>query len=395
MSQNYFNFFLLLIIFCFTGINTSCKTEETDVIVGAEQVESYYPIIKDKKIGLVVNNTSLIGEMHLVDFLLSKKINIKAIFAPEHGFRGNNEAGEDIKNALDPKTGIPIISLYGEKKKPSDYDLKGIDAIIFDIQDVGCRFFTYISTLHYVMEACASNNILLIILDRPNPNGDYIDGPVLNKELKSFIGTDPLPIVHGCTIGELALMINSEGWLNNNLRCRLEIITCKNYNHSIIYSPPVKPSPNLPNITAIRLYPSLCLFESTNVSIGRGTLFPFQTIGYPDSSFGNFTFTPASIIGVSNNPLHNEKLCYGDDLRNTETNKKFTLSYFICYFNKFSEKNLFWNSRRWIDLLTGDPNFYNQINLGLNEEEIRKSWQPDLEKYKATRSKYLLYPDFK
>ena len=389
-----FNFFLLFLIFISTGIKAFCETTELKIVTGAEQFEKYQPLIKDKKICLVVNNTSRIGDKHLVDFLLSQEIKIKSIYAPEHGFRGNIEAGEEINNVIDTETGIPIISLYGKKKKPSDSELKGIDVIIFDIQDVGCRFFTYISTLHYVMEACASNNILLIILDRPNPNGDYVDGPVLNKQLKSFIGTDPLPIVHGCTIGELALMINGEEWLEGKNKCPLEIISCKNYTHSMIYAPPIKPSPNLPNITSIRLYPSLCLFEATNISIGRGTEFPFQVVGYPNSSFGNFKFTPLPIMGVSNNPLHNGSLCYGVDLRNVETNQKFTLSYFINSFKKFTDKELFWNSQKWIDLLTGDPYFYYQINNGLNEDEIRKSWQSDLEKYKATRSKYLLYPDF-
>ncbi len=383
-----FNIFLLTVFYCKGDVGTG------KIISGADQYEIYLPILRNKQVGLVVNQTSTMSKGHLVDFLKSEDIKIKAIFAPEHGFRGNSERGAKIENSKDDKTGIRIISLYGDNKKPTWSSLIGIDILIFDIQDVGCRFFTYISTLHYVMEACAENNILLMILDRPNPNGDYVDGPVLKKEMQSFVGMHPIPIVHGCTIGELAQMINSEGWLENKMKCRLKIIPCKNYTHKDIYCPPVKPSPSLTNLLSIRLYPSLCLFESTKISIGRGTDYPFQVIGYPDKTFGKYSFIPVSKKGVSDNPTQKDKICYGDDLRSSSINEKFSLSYFIGYYNKFTNKDLFWDNKKWIGKLTGDPRFYDQITEGMNETEIRKSWQPDLEKYKAIRVKYLLYPDF-
>lgn len=394
MKRINFNFILLFTLFLFTVIYCKGDAGTSKIITGAEQFETYLPLLKDKRIGLVVNQTSILSKGHLVDFLKSEGVKIKAIFAPEHGFRGNSERGAKIENSRDEKTGIKIISLYGNNKKPTSASLSDIDILIFDIQDVGCRFFTYISTLHYVMESCAENNILLMILDRPNPNGDYVDGPVLKKEMQSFVGMHPIPIVHGCTIGELAQMINGEGWLENKMKCRLKIITCKNYTHKDIYGPPVKPSPSLPNLLSIRHYPSLCLFEATKISIGRGTDYPFQVIGYPDKTFGEYSFIPVSKKGVSDNPTQKDKICYGDDLRSSSINEKFSLSYFIGYYNKFTNKDLFWDNKKWIGKLTGDPRFYDQITEGLKETEIRKSWQFDLEKYKAIRAKYLLYPDF-
>ena len=364
------------------------------IITGANQPRLYIPYLKNRKIALMVNPSSTVDTTHLIDFLLSKKVNIKKVFALEHGLRGNAANGEEIESSTDKKTGLPIVSLYGERKKPNAEDLNGIDLIIFDIQDVGCRFFTYISSLHYLMESCAENNVELIILDRPNPNGDYVAGPILDPNLKSFVGIDPIPIVHGCTIGELALMLNGEGWLSNGERCKLKVIPVKNYTHKTNYSLPVKPSPNLPNDLAIRLYPSLCLFEATNVSIGRGTYFPFQVIGFPRYHDSTFTFTPVSIPGMSNHPVHENELCRGIDLRELTSPPQFTLSYFIHLFNQFTDKEDFWKSKRWIELLTGDKEFYQHINDGWNEEQIKATWEEDIKHYLNTRKKYLLYPDF-
>jgi uncharacterized protein YbbC (DUF1343 family) len=387
-----FNFHFIISILLFQTITVVCIGKT--IIPGAGQPEEYIPMLTGKNVGLVVNQTSLVNNIHLVDFLLSKSIAVKEIFVPEHGFRGEVEAGETVTNSVDPESGIPIISLYGKNKKPSDENLSGLDVLVYDIQDVGCRFFTYISTLQYVMEVCSGKNITLLILDRPNPNGDYIDGPVLKPEMKSFVGLYPIPVVYGCTIGELARMINGEGWMGNGVKCNLKIVPVKNYTHPDVYELPVKPSPNLPNYQAVRLYPSLCFFEATNVSIGRGTTFPFQVIGFPDPSFGSFSFTPVSIKGMSKIPLHRNRECFGIDLRNEKEIPRFTLKYFIDFYNRFKNSVEFWNSEKWIGQLSGDPNFYNQINSGLCETEIRKNWQPDLEKYRSMRKKYLLYPDF-
>lgn len=367
-----------------------CQT----ITPGANQPEEYTERLKYKKIGLVINHTSLVFDQNLADFLLQKEIEIHTIFAPEHGFRGNAAPGEKINDQIDEKTGISITSLYGKNRKPSAEMMKELDLLVFDIQDVGCRFYTFISTLHYVMEACAENNKKLIILDRPNPNGDYVAGAILKPEFKSFVGIDPIPVVHGCTIGELALMINGEGWLENGIKCDIEIVKVKNYKHSDHYSLPVRPSPNLPNDLSIRLYPSLCFFEATHVSIGRGTDFPFQVIGYPDEKMGNFTFTPVDIAGVVSNPIQKGKLCYGVDLRLTSEAPKFTLKYLIDWNNKFNQENDFLSSERWLNLLSGSDELIKSIREGKTEEEILESWQPELEAYKMIRKKYLLYPDF-
>lgn len=382
-------FFLLLITILFYN----CSAQE-HIVVGAEQSENYLPILKDQKIALMVNQSSMNGNVHLVDFLLAKNIIIQKIFAVEHGFRGNAANGEGVNDSLDLKTGIPIESLYGKKKKPNREDLQNIDIVIFDIQDVGCRFYTYISSLYYLMEACAENDVKLLVLDRPNPNGDYVDGPVLDMQLKSFVGLLPIPVVHGCTVGELAQMVNGEGWLPNNLKCNVTIIPVKNYTHSLHYSLPIKPSPNLPNDLSIRLYPSLCFFEATNVSIGRGTEFPFQVIGYPNCELGNFSFTPKTIKGVSTHPIFEDEKCTGIDLRQMEDAPHFTLKYFIQFANEFNDKAAFWKSKRWIELLSGSSQFYDQINNGLSEQEIRQTWQPELNEYTKMRKSYLLYPDF-
>jgi uncharacterized protein YbbC (DUF1343 family) len=361
---------------------------------GAGQPELYLPFLEGKSVALLVNQTSTVRNVHLIDFLMSRGINVKQIFAAEHGIRGLADAGEHLAHGTDQNTGLPIISLHGDQKKPTAEQMEGIDIVLFDVQDVGCRFFTYISTMHYLMEACAENGKTIIVLDRPNPNGDYIDGPVLDISLASFVGMHPIPIVHGCTIGELALMINGEKWLKNGIEADLKVIPVKNYNHTQRYSLPVKPSPNLPNDLSVRLYPSLCLFEATNVSIGRGTYFPFQVIAYPRAGFGNFAFTPVSIEGMSKDPLHLNTTCYGDDLRLLDNIPTFTLSFFLDCFKKVGDEKLFWKSRRWIDLLVGDPQFYQQVNQGWSEQEIRNTWAEGLENYSKIRKKYLIYPDF-
>jgi len=363
----------------------------TALIPGAEQFEQYLPQIQHKRLALVVNQTSRIGDNHLVDALLQKGVSIEKIFSPEHGFRGNADAGEQIANGTDPTTGLPLVSLYGKNKKPTAEQLKEVDVVIFDIQDVGVRFYTYISTLHYVMEACAENGIKLIVLDRPNPNGDYVDGPVLREKYRSFVGLDPLPIVHGLTVGELAEMINGEKWLKGGLECELTVVSVQNYTHDTPFLLPVKPSPNLPNAQSIRLYPSLCLFEGTRISIGRGTTFPFQVIGYPDRHFGGFSFTPESIEGMAKYPKHENQLCFGVDLR-TKKAKKFNLQHLIYFYLKADFKDEFFND--FFDKLAGNSELREQIKAGFDEKEIRLSWAEDLLKYKEIRKKYLLYPDF-
>ncbi|MEM9824359.1 MAG: DUF1343 domain-containing protein, partial [Bacteroidota bacterium] len=293
--------------------NSQDPEELATILTGAEQIDRYLPKLSGKKIAMVVNQTSRVGDQHLVDALVQKGVQIKGIFAPEHGFRGKADAGEKVQDGKDAKTGVPLISLYGKKKKPGKEDLQGIDLVLFDIQDVGARFYTYISTMHYVMEACAENQLPLLILDRPNPNGHYVDGPILAGTHQSFVGMHPVPIVHGMTVGEYAQMINGEGWLAGGIQCTLEVIPCKYYDHQRFYALPLKPSPNLPNMTAIYLYPSLCLFEGTQLSVGRGTNRQFQIYGHPDLSVGSFEFRPASMEGAKY-PKHEGKLCRGVDL---------------------------------------------------------------------------------
>ena len=368
------------------------KPIKAKVITGAEQTELYAPSLKNKKIALLVNQTSLITSTHLVDSLLNLKLNIVKIFSPEHGFRGNAANGEKVSNELDAKTGLPIISLYGKNKKPTAESLQDVDVVIFDIQDVGARFYTYISTLHYLMDACAENNKELWVLDRPNPNGYYIDGPILEKNFQSFIGLDPLPIVHGLTVGEYAQLLNGEKWLAEGKVCKLKVISCKNYTHKDRYSLPVKPSPNLPNDLAIKLYPSICLFEGTSISVGRGTEFPFQVIGSPNKNNGNFTFTPKSIEGVAKNPPYEGQLCYGIDFRNEIIPDGFTLKYVIELYNKAEDKEKFFTA--FFDKLVGNDKLKEQIKKGMSESEIKKTWQDELNRYKVVRKKYLLYPDF-
>ncbi len=374
-------------------VKSQTVTNDTNkIITGAERINKYLPILKNKRVALLVNQTSLVGTTHLVDTLLSLGIKIEKIFAPEHGFRGKQERGINFKNGKDPKTGISIISLIGKKKKPSAKDLSDVDIVIYDLQDVGARFFTYISSMFLLMQSCADNNKTLIILDNPNPNGDYVAGPVLDTvHFRSFVGMLPIPVVYGMTPAELALMINGEGWLKGHKKCKLIIIKNKNYTHSKHYSLPVKPSPNLPNDLSIRLYPSLCFFEATNFSIGRGTDFPFQVIGFPDKRFGNFSFVPHDIIGVQTNPVQKGRTCYGIDLRKLSLNQKFTLKY-IMNFYKLCKNNIKFITRdKWFDLLMGTDSVRKQILSGKTEKQIENSWQKNLNKFKIQRKKYLLY----
>jgi len=370
---------------------SSCTAQ---VIPGAERLDQYIAQLKSKRVGVIANQTSVVGNQHLVDKLISKDINIVKIFSPEHGFRGSVDAGEKIEDGKDIKTGLPIISLYGKHKMPTLEDVKDIDIMIFDIQDVGARFYTYISTLHYVMESCVENNIKLFVLDRPNPNAFYIDGPVLEKKHKSFVGMHPVPVVYGMSIGEYAQMINGEGWLNNNVKCNLQVIKCKNWNHGKEYVLPVKPSPNLPHKDAIILYPSLCFFEGTVVSAGRGTDSPFRIFGMPEMKNTTFTFTPQSIPGASKYPKFKGKECRGVDLRKGSADiirksAQLNLDWLIFAYNNCPDKSTFFNA--FFDKLAGTDKLRKQIEDGMTAKQIRQSWQSDIEAFKIIREKYLLY----
>jgi uncharacterized protein YbbC (DUF1343 family) len=382
---------LFLLSFLSFFLFGSCQHQHDDqsMLLGANRTDLYFSEIEGRSIGLLVNHTSIVDDMHLVDFLLSKGMDIHTIFAPEHGFRGTADAGEHVKDGEDKKTGIPIVSLYGNNKKPTPGQLEGIDAVIFDIQDVGVRFYTYISTMHLMMEACAATGTKMIILDRPNPNGHLVDGPVLQKEFSSFVGMHAIPVLHGLTVGELAKMINEEGWLQDTATCDLMVVPMRNYRHSIRYLLPVRPSPNLPNEQAVMLYPSLCFFEGTQMSIGRGTQFPFQVIGYPDSHFGRFTFTPVSIEGMSKNPKYENQRCYGVDLRTVSAPDKLDVGFVIDFYRKWEKKEDFFTE--YFDTLAGTDALRMQILQGKTEIEIRATWQPALQQYKALRKKYLMY----
>jgi len=368
---------------------------DSDVLNGAEQTAGYLPMLKGKRVALVANHTSMVGKTHLADTLKSMKINLVKVFAPEHGFRGEASAGEKVASTVDAKTGIPLISLYGDNKKPTAAQLQGIDVVIFDIQDVGARFYTYISTLSYVMEACAEQKIPVIIFDRPNPNGHYVDGPVLEPAFSSFVGMHKVPIVHGMTIGEYAGMVNGEGWLKSKVKCDLQAIKCKGWSHNEYYQLPVAPSPNLKVMNAIYLYPSLCLFEGTIVSVGRGTPTPFQVIGYPGFKEGHFKFTPKDGPG-SKHPMHENKECRGFDLGGFGENfvrdtKMIYLYWVISMYAESENKADFFTP--FFDKLAGTDQLKKQIIAGKTEEEIRKSWQPGLDNFKVIRKKYLLYQD--
>ncbi|MDB5020295.1 MAG: hypothetical protein JWQ28_1422 [Pedobacter sp.] len=370
---------------------------------GAEQTELYLPLLQGKRVGMVVNPTSIIGKQTSVDSLLKAGVQIVKIFGPEHGFRGNASAGATVNDAIDEKTGIKAVSLYGKYEKPTAEDLQDIDIMVFDIQDVGVRFYTYINTLQHVMEACAENNKQLLILDRPNPNGFYVDGPILDPKLVSGIGLQAIPIVHGLTVAEYAQMLNGEGWLKNKVQCKIKIIKAANYDHSMPYVLPVKPSPNLNTAQSILLYPTLCLFEGTILSQGRGTQFPFTVLGAPAlKGKYTFSFTPKSIKGMAETPLHQDTPCYGLDLRaynisNIRQEKTLNIKWLIELYNAYPNKADFFNNKLSkqmgnFDKLAGSTNLKQQIIAGKSENEIRASWEPGLGAYKKMRKKYLLYP---
>jgi uncharacterized protein YbbC (DUF1343 family) len=375
------------------GENRDSVIVKTNVLpainTGADNFEAYLPLLNNKKIAIVTNQSGLLSNnTHIVDFLLDKNIAIQKIFAPEHGFRGTADAGEHVVDGKDAKTGLPIISLYGDNKKPKPAQLIGIDVMVFDLQDVGARFYTYISSLHYVMEACAENNITLIILDRPNPNGNVMDGPILEKEFASFVGMHPIPVLHGMTIGEYGQMINGQKWLKNDIQCKLTVIPCINYNHGVSYSLPVKPSPNLPNDQAINLYASLCFFEGTNVSVGRGTEKQFQIYGSPYLPKNSFSFIPKPNVGAQN-PVYNGVKCFGEDLSAIGKVNQLELKWLIKAYQTTNDKSKFFNA--FFTKLAGTKKLQAQIENAVPEEEIRKSWEKGLIEFKEMRSQYLIY----
>ena len=392
MFQNLLKYTLILSLMVF---NTVCYSYANgthgDIQTGADNFEKYIPLLKGKKVGIVTNQTGILSnKKHLVDFLLEKKIPIQTIFAPEHGFRGTADAGEHVVDGKDSKTGISIISLYGDNKKPKPAQLVGIDVMVFDLQDVGARFYTYISSLHYVMEACAENGIPLIILDRPNPNGAIVDGPLLEKEFSSFVGMHPIPLLHGMTIGEYGKMINGQNWLKNAVKCQLTVIPCMNYDRKMKYNLPVKPSPNLPNDQSINLYASLCFFEGTNVSVGRGTEKQFQIYGSPflSSKIYDYHFTPKPNFGAKD-PMHNGKECFGEDLSSYQKLNQLELKWLIKAYQNTTDKTKFFNA--FFTKLAGTKKLQIQIEKGLSENKIRESWQKDLTSFKKMRAKYLIY----
>ena len=380
-------------LFWLTMVSFTSASCQKQITISAANVDAYIPLLKQKKVGIVAHQASVISSVkntiHLVDMLKKSGISIKKVFAPEHGFRGTADAGEKVENRIDSKTQLPIISLYGKNRKPNKEQLKGIEIIVFDLQDVGVRFYTYLSTLHNVMEACAENNIPLIVLDRPNPNAHYIDGPVLNLEHKSFVGMHPVPIVYGMTIGEYAQMINGEKWLANSIKCDLTVIPLQNYTHQTTYELKVRPSPNLPNKQSIALYPSLCLLEPTRVSIGRGTDLQFQVYGHPGFPKTEFSYIPKSNFG-SKNPKHKGQICYGENLTTVNPPSRIELKWLLNAYSNFSEKDSFF--LKGFERISGVSNLKNQLIEGASEKTIRDSWTDGLNEFKKTRIKYLLYP---
>jgi uncharacterized protein YbbC (DUF1343 family) len=385
------------------GIKTNADQTKTLIKTGAEQTEKYLPYLKGKRVAIMANPTSIIGKTHLVDSLKTSGVNIVKVFGPEHGFRGNASAGIHVADEKDATTGIPIISLYGKKNKPSKEDMEDVDILIYDLQDVGCRFYTNINALVRLMEACHENNKEMLILDRPNPNGYLIDGPILDMKFKSGIGMFPIPIAHGLTVGEFAQMANGEGWLANKVKCKIKIIPVSNYNHDMEYVLPVKPSPNLNTQQAIMLYPSTCLFEGIYLNHGRGTYFPFTVIGSPElKGKYEFSYTPTSIKGMAETPLFMNQVCYGLDLRNYDINllrksRQINLQWIMELYKAHPYKEKFFDSKLskemgTIERLTGSALFRQQIIDGVSEKEIRASWEPGLSDYKTMRKKYLLYP---
>jgi uncharacterized protein YbbC (DUF1343 family) len=394
--------FILLIFSCEQAEATIPSTDppvnilpNEPTITAASYPEKYMPMLEGKKVGIVGNQTSMVDETHLVDTMIASGINVIRVFSPEHGFRGDADAGELVGNQKDEKTGLPIISLYGKNKKPYDSQLEGLDIVVFDIQDVGVRFYTYISTLHYVMEACAENNIPLMILDRPNPNGHYVDGPVLDTKYKSFVGMHPVPIVHGMTIGEYGKMINGEGWLKGNIKCDLTVIECSDsYTHSYRWWVAIPPSPNLRSQLSISVYPSLCLLEATDVTVGRGTYGPFERFGHPNFPDSlEFSFTPEPNLGAKH-PKHNAKKCYGFDLNADSMNLrmyKLDLS-FLIEANKYMKGDMFLGKKKdMFHLLAGNGVLLEQVKKGMSEDQIRETWKEGLDAYNVVREKYLIY----
>ena len=368
-----------------------------EVIVGAAQMPVLLPLLQGKQVGLVVNQSSLVGQTHLVDTLVSSGICVTRIYAPEHGFRGGGEAGERIPDSQDARTGIPIVSLYGRKVKPQPSDLAEVEVVVVDLQDVGARFFTYISTLLYMLEACAEQGKTVIVLDRPNPNGHFVDGPMLDMRWESFVGIAPLPIAHGCTMGELARLFVGEHWIREPQPLHLVVVPCRNYTHQTPYNLQVRPSPNLPDMRSVLLYPSICLFEGTVASLGRGTFWPFQMVGHPNFPDGSFAFIPQSNAGSKYPPLAG-KICRGFDLRQVpldslRNTKQLNLNYLLDFYREFPQKDSFFLANKFFDLLAGNSNLKAQIIAGCSEAEIRASWQSDLAIYREIRRKYLLYPD--
>jgi len=378
--------FLLVLILA----SWSSVAQRKGLQTGADQLDVVLSKLSGKRVALMVNHTAVIGDTHLADTLKSRGVNLVKIFGPEHGFRGTADAGEAIHDSIDAKTGVLVVSLYGKNYKATPQQLQDVDVVVFDIQDVGVRFFTYISSLHYLMEACAENNKALIILDRPNPNGSYVDGPVRKPEQKSFVGMHEIPIVHGMTIGEYARMINGEGWLKDQKVCSLDVVPLKNWKHSDPYSLSLRPSPNLPNDHAIGLYPSTCLFEGTALSIGRGTQNPFEVTGHPDLKNQPYEFTPVSIQGMSKEPPLKNKTCYGLDMRNEKIRRYINLAPLITMYNAFPDKDKFFIP--YFDKLAGNTVLKDQIRAGMSEKAIRESWKEELDAFKAKRSRYLLYP---
>ena len=387
------NLIILSFLIVMAGVACSADRKNDTLQTGAALTQEYLPLIQGKTVAVVANQTSLIGGVHLVDTLLSLDVDIRLIFAPEHGFRDLADAGAVITSGTDPVTGINVISLYGRKKKPLPEDLEGIDAVIYDIQDVGTRFYTYLTTMCYVMEACAENGKAFIILDRPNPNGYYVDGPVLDTAYRSFVGIHPVPVVHGMTLGEYAGMVNGEGWLAGGISCDLKVIRCTNYTHSTLYELPVIPSPNLPNMNSVYLYPSLCFAEGTVLSCGRGTEYPFQVLGAPEMPDTGFSFTPQPSFG-SSDPKYNGMVCYGIDLRNALEDSivprpAMNLEWIIDAYNAYPDKEKFFTG--YFDTLAGSSTLREQIISGMDADEIRQTWKEELDKFEQVRKKYLLY----
>jgi len=380
-----------------TSEDTNDSTVAARITPGADQLSAYLPLLKGKKVGLMGNQTSIVGvgKEHLVDVLLREKVDLRFAFAPEHGFRGDIERGEKVSNEVDEKTGLPLFTLYGGNQK-QDSIVNSIDIMVFDLQDVGARFYTYITCMHRVMELCAKHNKELLVLDRPSPCGDQVDGPVRKDDrFKSGVSFHKIAMVHGLTVGELAQMINGEQWLEEERTCKLHVIPVKNWDHAMPYELPVIPSPSLPNYLSVRLYSSLCLFEATDVSVGRGTDWPFQVVGYPDPIFGDFTFTPTERSGMAKHVEGKGVKNYGLDLRDIDANyQQFTLKYILYFYNKMPDKSKFFTREEFFDKLAGTDELRKQILAGKSEEEIRASWQEDLEAYKKMRAKYLLYADF-